>query len=400
MMHKRFLFLLVGIFMIGSVFALGITPARTTLDFEKNAKKSIGFDILNAGGNDIKVVFSTQGDLAEYISLPVKELEISGDEKAKSFTYELNLPSELSPGLHTGEVFALQLPGGATSEGSQILATLAVVTQVHLYVPYPGKYANAKMYVYSANVGEDVRVVIPVVSTGEFDLSSVHANIDIYSKLGEKVASFNTNEVSIASGAKKELVYNWKADVEIGEYLAKAAIVYDDGTINLEKEFIVGSKELELQEIRVDGFSLGEIAKLEMLVENKWSEAISNVHIETLIKDAEGDVVSNFESAAQDIGALNKESFVSYWDTAGVREGTYDAEVSIKYGDKTSEKNLKFEVSQNELVIVGLGYVISTDAGGGVDTIVIVLVVVIVLMVLINLLWFLLLRKKLGNAKK
>jgi hypothetical protein len=145
---------------------------------------------------------------------------------------------------------------------------------------------------------------------------------------------------------------------------------------------------------------LGEIAKLEMLVENKWSEAISNVHIETLIKDAEGDVVSNFESAAQDIGALNKESFVSYWDTAGVREGTYDAEVSIKYGDKTSEKNLKFEVSQNELVIVGLGYVISTDAGGGVDTIVIVLVVVIVLMVLINLLWFLLLRKKLGNAKK
>ncbi len=169
------------IFMIGSVFALGVTPARTTVDFEKNMKRNIGFDILNSGGGEIKVVFSAQGDLAEYITLPVKEDVISGEKK--SFVYDLNLPSELSPGLHTGEVFAMQLPSGSTSEASQILATLAVVTQVHLYVPYPGKYANAKMYIYSANVGEEVRFVIPVVSAGEFDLSSVRANVDVFNKM-------------------------------------------------------------------------------------------------------------------------------------------------------------------------------------------------------------------------
>ncbi len=395
---RNFLILLVGVFLISNVLALGITPGRTTVDFEKNLKKSVGFSILNAGGGDIKVVFSAQGDLAEYISLPVKEASILGTEKSKAFSYELNLPATLEPGLHTGEVFALQLPGDSTSEGSQLLATLAVVTQVHLYVPYPGKYANAKMYVYSANVGEDVKFVIPVVSAGEFDLSSVRANVDIYNKLGTKISSFSTNEVSVKSGTKKELVYDWTADVEIGEYFAKAAIVYDDGTINLEEKFSIGNKELELQEVSVGGFTLGEIAKLEMLVENKWSEAISGAHIETLIKDAEGDIVSSFESAAQNIGALVKESFVSYWDTAGVLEGDYDAEVSIKYGDKVSKKNLKFEVSENDLVVVGLGYVISAEGESeGTDTIVIVLVVVIVLMVLINLLWFLFLRKKLKS---
>ncbi len=396
-MNKRFLIFMMGVFMIGSVLALGISPARTTIDFEKNMKKSIGFDILNAGGGDIKVVFSAQGDLAEYISLPVKEAEILEGEDAKSFSYNLNLPNELEPGLHTGEVFALQLPGGATSEGSQILATLAVVTQVHLYVPYPGKYANAKMYVYSANVGEEVKFVIPVVSAGEFDLSGVRANVDVYNKLGEKIDSFNTDSVGIASGTKKELVYDWKADVEIGEYIAKAAVIYDDGTINLEQQFSVGSKELELQEIMVGGFSLGEIAKLEMLIENKWSEDIGGAHIETLIKDADGDVVSSFESAAQDIGALSKEVFVSYWDTAGVREGEYDAEVSINYGESSSMKNLKFEVGKNELVVIGLGYVISAEGESGTDTIVVILIVVVVVMVLINLLWFLLLRKKLKS---
>jgi len=396
-MNKSIFILLLGVLLLGNVLALGISPARTTVDFEKGLTRSISFDVLNNGGNDINVVFSAQGDLAEYISLPVKDSEILAGEEKKRFSYDLNLPLELSPGLHTGEVFVLQLPSGSTSEGSQILATLAVVTQVHLYVPYPGKYADAKMYIYSANVDEDVRFVIPVVSAGEFDLSRVSADVDIYNQLGEKVANFKTDSAKIASGERKELVYYWKANVPGGKYLAKSAVVYDEGTINLEGEFSIGSNELELQDISVGGFSLGEIAKLEMLIENSWSQAISDAYIETLIKDNDGDVVSSFQSAAQSVDALSKKSFVSYWDTAGVKEGEYDAEVSIKYGEKVSQKNLKFEVSENELVVIGLGYVISAEGEGGTDTIVVVLVMVIILMVLMNLLWFLLLRKKLKS---
>jgi len=173
-------------------------------------------------------------------------------------------------------------------------------------------------------------------------------------------------------------------------------LIYDEGTINLEEIFTVGSKELELQEISVNGFSLGEIAKLEMLVENKWSEPISDAHIETKITNDEGDSVSSFESANYDIGALEKQVFVSYWDTAGVRAGTYDAEVSINYADKASKKNLQFQVEKNSLTVVGLGYVISNadDEGEG-NGLVVVLIIAIVFLVLINLLWFLLLRKRL-----
>ena len=399
---RKLMFLLIGIFMISSVCALGVTPARTTLDFEPGSSRSIGFQILNSGNEDMKVVFSAQGELAEYISLDVAEASISASEGSRAFNYNLNLPSELTPGLHTGEVFAMQLPSGPTSDGSQILATLAVVTQVYVYVPYPGKYASSSLTIYNANQGDEVVFVFPVVSQGEFDLTSVRASVDIYNKLNEKVDSFNTDSIAVTSGSRKELAYRWKADVPIGDYLAKASLIYDDGTLNLEETFSVGSEDLELKEISVNGFSLGEIAKLEMLVENKWSEAIGGAHIVTLIKDAEGDVVSSFESAAQDITALNKEVFVSYWDTAGVIEGDYDAEVSINYGDKTSQKNLKFEVSENELVIIGLGYVISNDGGddGSSNTIVIVLVIVIVLLVLMNLLWFFLLRKKLTGKGK
>lgn len=399
-MDKKIFVFLFGIFLISGVFALGVSPARSTLDFEPGMSKDVFFDVVNSGGEDIKVVFSAQGDLAEYISLPDKEGVILGSEKSKTFSYRLDLPDNLEPGLNTGEVVVLQLPGEGSSGGSQILATLAVVTQVHLYVPYPGKYANAKMYIYPGKEGEAVRFVLPVVSAGKFDLTSVRANVDVYSKAGEKLDSFDIPAISVPSGEKKELVYDWIKDVPVGDYFAKASVIYDEGTVELEESFSVGSESLELQEIRVNGFSLGDIAKLEMLVESKWSADIVDAYIETTIMDSNGGVVSDFKSSNYNIAALGKQVFVSYWDTAGVLEGDYDVEVAIKYGDKVSKKGVSFEVSDDELVVVGLGYVISADGEkGGSDTLIIVLIIVIVVLVLINLLWFFLLRKKIGGKK-
>ncbi len=394
---NKFLILLIGIFMISSVYALGVSPARTTINFKPGLTKTVNFNIINSEGKDLKIAFSTQGDLAKYISLSTKEGTLSASEKSKAFSYTLKLPDNLKPGLHKGNIFAMQLPGGNVSGGSQILATLAVVIQVYIYVPYPGKYATAQMYVYDADKGGNVRFVIPVVNAGKFDLTSVHANIDIYNDLGKKITSFNTKSIAIKSGARKELVYNWKADVPIGEYKASAILVYDDGTLNLEKTFSIGSKNLVLQSINVNDFSLGQIAKLQMLVENKWSKPIENAYIKTDIKDSQGDIVSSFKSASYNIKPLSKQNFVSYWDTAGVKAGTYDTEISINYAGKISKKDLQFKVEQNKLTVIGLGYVVSTDEGnaGGTSTIVMVLIIVIVLLVLINLLWFFLLRKRL-----
>lgn len=398
-MSRRLLVLVVGIFMMSGVLGLGVTPARTTIDFEPGMEKDISFDIINSGGDDIDLTLSVRGDLAEYMDVKMSKVSILSSEESKSLSYSVSFPEELGPGLHTGEVFILETPKGVETAGSYVQATLAVVIQLHVHVPYPGKYAKAKMYVYSADVGESVKFVIPVVSAGKFDLSEVRANVDVYNKMNEKVGSFNTGTIAVPKGEKKELVYDWVADVPIGVYVAKATVIYDEGTVSLEEVFSVGNRELELQEIKVSGFRLGEIAKLEMLIKNKWSEDIGGVHIDTKIKDDEGDVVSSFESAVYDIAALSKDVFVSYWDTAGIDEGDYDAEVSIKYGEKESKKNLRFEVSQNELVVIGLGYVISAEGDSGMDSIVVILIVIVVLLILMNLLWFLLLRKRLGERK-
>jgi len=383
--------LAVFIFMLSSVYALGVTPARTTIDFERNLVQTIEYEVLT-GDTETNLVIAAQGDLAEFISIPLSMVNVPAAQGSVGLSYSINLPNSMEPGLSEGEVVILELPSGGQTSKANVRATLAVVTQLHVYVPYPGKYANARMNVISRPGG--ATFVFPVVSAGEFDLTSVRANVDIFNKLGEKVDSFTTGSIAVASGAKKEIVYEWDSDAPVGNYRAVASLIYDDGTLSLEEEFSVGSAEIELQDITVEDFNLGEIAKLEMLVENKWSDPIIDAYVETKIYNDQGEVVSEFKSASYDVDALSKEVFVSYWDTAGVRVGTYETEVSIVYGDSNSLKSLKFQVEENDLTIIGLGYVISAEGVGGGNTLMMILIIMVGVLILINILWFFFFRRK------
>ena len=83
---------------------------------------------------------------------------------------------------------------------------------------------------------------------------------------------------------RKELVAEWLPDVNPGKYLAIATIRYDDQVLTIEKEFNVGQMLLEIKELKVNNFALGEIAKFEALVENRWSEQLEDIYL-TLIKN-------------------------------------------------------------------------------------------------------------------
>ncbi|MAH46316.1 hypothetical protein CMI37_10825 [Candidatus Pacearchaeota archaeon] len=387
--------LLIGIMLVANVSALGITPARTTIDFEPGFQREVGFSVLNSEGKDMSIVVYVQGELNASIGVSENTFQMSASEESRQLSYNVNLPAKLSPGLHIGEVVVMQLPGKSGTSEAFIGAALAVVTQLYVQVPYPGKYAEATLNIINANQGDEVVFVIPVLSRGEFDLVSVKANVDIYNKMGEKVDSFNTNEISVDSGARREIVYKWEADVPVGAYRALATLIYDGEVVQLEGGFNVGSEVLDLQGIDVRDFSLGDIAKLEMLVENKWSEPIRGAYTQTEVYNKDGEVSADFKSPEYIIPALSKEVMISYWDTSGVKAGTYDTRVYLKYGDVSIPNDLKLKVEQNKIGIIGLGYVISADSEGGGNTLVVVLVIGIVTLVLINLLWFFFLRKRL-----
>ena len=326
---------------------------------------------------------------------------MTSNDESVSVSYTLNLPNELSPGTNIGEIVISESSKQSSGENF-IGATLSVVTQVYVYVPYPGRYAEAIMNILNADSNGDVTFIIPISNLGEFDLNNVYANVDVYSSLNEKISSFNTHSINIKSQEKEDLIYKWNAkELSTGNYYAKAAVIYEDKVINLDGTFRVGSTTLELQDLYVNNFNLGEIVKVDMLVENKWSEPISGARSIMEIYGKQGNLLDKIISPDYTISGLSKEIMSAYWDTNGVYEGDYDTKVTLEYANNRIDNNLVLQVSQNKLTVIGLGYVISEDgrSSGGENSTMTILFIVIGILVLVNLLWFILLRKFVAKKK-
>lgn len=395
-MNKKIYFMFVLIFMliIPCVMGLGITPARTTVNFEPNLEKEVSFSVINSEAKDLNLVVSVQGELAEYVSLSETSFSMSSTQDSKEVLYNVNLPSELSPGLHTAEIMVLQSPESKDLSETYIEATLAVITQLYIYVPYPGKYAEADLSVFNLDDG-NVQFVIPVISRGEFDLTSVKANIDIFTSLNEKVATINTNEIEILSKERKEVTALWDTtNINAGPYRVVATLIYDEQTLKLERNFNVGKKRLSIESIEVNDFTLGDIAKFEILVKNEWGENMSDVYVQMLVRN-NGEFIGDFKSPNYEIESLDKILMTAFWDTKGVKAGTYDSSLLLHYDLLIDEQDLQLEVNENSINIIGLGYVIS-ERGSVFDEnrLLTYLIIGVILLILINIGWFFVLRGK------
>ncbi|MEK6933573.1 MAG: hypothetical protein AABW75_01715 [Nanoarchaeota archaeon] len=401
-LNKLNILLVIGVivlvFMNVQVSALGITPGRINLNYESGKEVSGGFTVVNTENKDIQVVIVAQGEFNQSVRFSEVSFKMSSSEKEKRIQYNLKMPSQLSPGPHMAEIVALEIPSKAGNGDTSVGATVAVVTQVNVFVPYPDKYAEASLDIVSDTPGK-ITFVIPVVNRGKLDLVRVRANVDIYGTLNEKVVSFNTNEVGIKSGERREIAYAWNANVTTGTYRAVATVLYDEETLRLERQFSVGKPVLDLQQIEVNDFTLGQIAKFEMLVENQWSEEIKGAYAEMEIYNKQKEIMADVKSPTYDFLPLSKKLMVAYWDTGGVKEGVYDSSVFLRYGAQSTQKDFKLDVKQDSITAIGIGYVISSKTKSG-SSITTILVVGVVVLILINLGWFLVLRKFLHRKKE
>ena len=398
-LSRAWFLLLFVILLSSSVSGLAITPGRTTLDFEAGLHKEIKVRIINNKGQDVDLLLGGRGKLKEYIS--VRESSISlGAGESKEVTYEVDLPQEMDYGLNKGGLVVIEVPGeGKINEGegerSYVDAALAVVSQLYVEVPYPGRYAEAELSVKSK--GGEATFFIPVESKGQFDLKDVRANVDIYTLEGEEVDSFVSGSIDVPSGERKEIIEEWKTNVTPGKYEARVNLIYGQEagkTIRMNETFTLGEKGLQLQNIEVNDFTLGEIAKMEMLVRNRWNREAREAYIEAKVYK-EGDLMSQFKSASQDIGARSKKVLTAYWDTEGVRKGTYDTELYLKHEEESIKEDIKLEVEENDIKAVGIGYVISEKKGEEDGSLMTILITVVVVLVLVNVAWFIFIRRKL-----
>jgi hypothetical protein len=382
------------------VKSLGITPGRTTINYEKGLEKEFAFSILNDEHKNMQVLLMVQGELNKSVTLYDSVVDFMPSESSKSLKYRIKLPDEIAdePGLHTVDVIALEIPK-ASDSGTYVGATVAVATQLHVYVPCPGKCIEADLNVLDAEENSTATFIVPVINRGELGIGEVRATIDIYTSLNEKVAAVETDYYPLEPGKRTELSGKWEVNVPSGDYLAKVTVFYDGQSKNFDKQFSVGNQMLTIESILVNNFQLGEIAKLQILVENHWNQELQGVFANLLVYNDNEKVMADVKSAAEDVPALTKKELIAYWDTIGVEEGEYTGKLMVIYGKKSTDRNLLLKVSENSLDITGVGYAIRPQGGKGVNITTILLVLVIILLV-VNLAWFIFFSRFLKKRKE
>lgn len=396
-MNKNILVLVIlGImvlFMIPNVIALGITPGRTTIDFSPNLEKEIKFDVINSENKNMNVAFVVQGELEEIITLDSNVVHFNSEENSKSFSYKIKLPSELSPGLHKLGIVAIELPEDLDNEEIMVRATVSVVTQLYIYVPYPGgKHLDANLDIVSKEETNVISFYIPIISRGEEYIEEVKGVIEIYQE-NEKIVEIETNKLSISLGERKELEGVWDPDVVPGKYNAIATVDYDGNKLTLEKQFEIGEEFIRVLGVSVNDFQLGEVAKIKILVQNKQSNKIDTSRANLDIYDSELTRIIDLKSEDYEIPGLSNKELIIYWDTENIEGGQYTSELKVNYDEKVSTKNLKMDISKDSMIFTGVGFVISEgDIKLSTKNL---LIIIIGVLVLANLFWFIWwLRKK------
>lgn len=338
------------ILLSNNVYSLGIATTRKTFDFEPNAKLQGTFIIVNNEQKDLRVFISARGEIAQYVTLHDAIVTFKPEESQKSFNYDLNLPASFDkPGTHTGEIVVTEIPKGAEEGGTFIGTTLAVVSEIKIRVPYPGKYAETKLEVSEANVNETVTFIVPVMNLGEEDIAKTKGNIRILGPTNEELAKLDTDEKSVKAKTTEELKTSWLAEVNPGVYYAHLRLSYDDKLAQAEKTFVVGNLMIDVLNVSVKDFKLGGIAKFRILLANKWNQPIDNIFAEIIIENNKGDQVAQIKSATTSIAALSQGELFAFWDTEGMAEGGYNARLIIHYADKTTEKQIKLVVALDRI---------------------------------------------------
>ncbi|MCX6818169.1 MAG: hypothetical protein NTU57_04920 [Candidatus Aenigmarchaeota archaeon] len=380
----------------GQAQAIGITPGRTTIDFQPGLEQAVTFTIINNDHKDFNAFVYAEGDLKDYVTSEKTIIEFKESDDSKPFTYKFRLPDKLDqPGDHWAKIVVMEMPSEQEGGGQVIMATTAVVHQLRVKVPYPGKYADLELVVNEGDTGEDTNFIVKVVNLGDEDIYKAFATIDILGATNEKIVTIESEQIAVESKKIGEMTVPWTADVNPGMYHAMVTVNYDGKVATIEKTFAVGAMRVEIIDVKVRNFVLGGIAKFEINMENKWNQKISDVFAEMAFSSADGNQIASIKSSSIDVDPLQRATLYAYWDTEGVQKGTYDAKLILHYGEKTSEKLLKTYVNLESIdtEIVGItARVISAKGSPGpaADY----LVPIVVILVFINVGWFFYFRKR------
>lgn len=399
-MDKRIIMLVIVIALLSAnVMALGLTPAKTTIDFKPNSKHTVTYTVINDEQKEMRLMIYAEGGLNGSLLLHDELVEFKAGESSKSFTYDVVLPERMEPGQGIGSVVIREIPDGKSRKQNRIKANVGLITKVVVNVPYPGKYMKVEeLEVSEAQKGEQVSFIVPITNLGTDRLFSIKATIDILGPTNERIATVSSGSITLDPQKRQLLKADWVADVNPGTYHAVATIAYEGGMEKAEKNFNVGIMNIEVIKVETKNFKLGGIAKMDITLRSEWNDIIKNLYGTLLIKDSNFDSVAEVKTAPIDLVPYSSQDIEAFWDTTGMKEGTYYMTLKLHVADFIIEKQFESYVGMDTFrtsMLSATGDVISSK-GSNRNA---MLSVAIIVLIMLNVFWIYYFKRRLDRKQ-
>lgn len=343
-----FLFILIVIFSVKSVFALGLSPGKQVFNFEPNFEISIVYKVLEDNPEQELEVY-VSGDLADFVKLDRKNLVGGG-----FFDLNLKLPDYIEiPGKHIIYVGVKQKIDEELAKG--IIGTSVVIQGIIVInVPYPGKYVDVSLNSHNVNVGEPVNFEIGLISRGDEDVE-IFPRIEILSQEKTIETLFLQNRFLKSQeqlGLKKTLD---TSNYNPGTYDAIAIIDY--GKIaEARTEFKIGELIINILNY-TDKILIGGTQKFDIEIQSGWNNKIDGAYAEVDISNNTNSLMS-FKTSTTELISWEKKTITGYFDTTSFVEGIYDANITVIYFGKdvgkSTSKQVKVEfIKESNIILIG-----------------------------------------------
>jgi hypothetical protein len=343
--------LAISILLSSSAFAIGVSPSKNVVPFKPGQKVSYTLDIVNNGHEMLDVLVYPRGEFEKDIKLSTQSFRMGAKEETKRINIEFTMPGSIEKaGEHTVDIVAVGSTQTPEESEAIVKADLAVISKLIIDVPYPDKYAEARMYALDTELGKKTSFSIPVFNKGSKDIEQLYATVEVSNSDGTKIDEITTEKTSLKKGDNTKLIAQATKEYPNGEYHAVATVHYDEKQTRAETMFSVGELELQIKALVVDGFVLGQVARFDIMLQNSWSTDLKGVYAEMEITDQDNNRMTEFKTVATDIPAKQFGRLEGYWYTEGVMPGIYTAKVTLYYANKITEKMFELEVQPNRIL--------------------------------------------------
>ena len=385
--------LLISILLAPAVLGFGISPAVTNINFEPGREVTIRLDIYNSKDKDMTLILNPSGALRDHIVLQENKVTFTSDEKKKTIEIRVVLPQEFDrPGLVVGEIKVEEIDTDIDADVLNIRPKIAIAHQILVYVPYPGRYAEAVLKTNNVQRGELLPIYITIMNLGQEDLDGVYAQIRISDNSQQEYQTLKTESKHISSKKAGELIVFVNTDDYIpGDYVIDAKVYYDQKEIGLTGSFTIDDFLIQLISIGVNNFNLGQIAKFEMLIRNIGNRIVKDASARLLFTKEDGTIIANTKSFDIDLNPQDVKETVAYWDTRDITVGDYGGTLTLSYEDKSIQRDIQTTIEDEKIeinVIDITGFAIRTPTGpdaqaAGLPSINVQLSIIIILLVTI-----------------